>query len=132
MPISAVVPGVVKVSSKFEGEKVTKLQVYWFKVHGKKDDGKPNFVMSTATLVAFGKVDAEKGDKLEVTEANITNEESEDWVTGKKGNKDSVRPARWLTYLVDASNVKVLEGERKHSAKVEYPATDDTDDDLPF
>jgi hypothetical protein len=91
MPLTAVIPGSVTVASKYDTDKTTKLNVYWFRAKGKKPDGKTNWEMSTASLVCFGKVDAEKGDKLDVTECKPTYEESEDWVTGKKGNKDSVR-----------------------------------------
>jgi len=138
MPIQAVIPGVVKVLSKYDTPKTTRLTVNWWRKKSGKD-GEDIFLKSTATVLAFGQVDAEKGDKLDVTDARLTIEESDTWMMGKKGDASTNRPAIFPTFLVDAKNVKVVEGERQHSTKaapakdaeVDYPATD-KDEDTPF
>ena len=149
MPInSPTVPGVVKVVSKYDTPKTTRMTVNWWRKKSGKD-GEDTFLKSTATILAFGQVDAEKGDKLDVTDARLTIEESETWMMGKKGDASTNRPAIFPTFLVDAANVKVVEGprsykelrggERQHSTKaapakdaeVDYPATD-KDEDTPF
>lgn len=125
---------------EFEKGSILSLRVVWHE----KEKGKDKFssIFMPLTVLSPGSMKIGVGDKINFRFATLKMNESDKWVTGKKGDKSTVKPAVfpnlsvWAKAKDGTENIEVIERAdptTQTGKKSPFPITDnDDEDDLPF